>query len=766
MKRIWLSIALSVFSAAPGLSRVEAQTNLPVYGDGFATGWDNWSWAANHPTNQPAHSGSVALAVTAGAWEAAYFHHDALVANQYTNLVLWIHGGPQGGQKLQVSGLLSGQAQGSTNLPALPANTWQEVRIPLTALGVAGASDFDGFWVADRAGKAQATFYLDDLVLLAGTPPPPATNTAVAVAVDAGRNRRPISPLIYGVAFAEADELHGLNATLNRSGGNSESRYNWQINAHNRGADWYFESLADSPATPGAEADQWVSASQSGGAEAMLTIPMVGWVPKLGPSRGRLASFSIAKYGPQSDADYAWFKDAGNGLRASDGKNITGNDPNDANQPADVAFQQGWVAHLTNRWGTAGRGGVRWYFMDNEPSIWHATHRDVHPTGATMAEVRDKLFAYGAMVKDLDPNALVAGPEEWGWSGYFYSGFDQQAGSANGWSSFPDRAANGGWDYLPWYLDQARQQATTTGRRVLDYFTVHYYPQGGEYASSTSTALQLRRNRSTRSLWDPAYTDETWINDKVRLIPRLRQWVDTYYPGTKIGLTEYNWGAESHINGATAQADLLGIFGREGLDLATRWTTPPTNSPVYNAMKLYRNYDNAGSTFGETSVQAGGPNPDELAVFAAERAADGALTVVLVHKRLDSVTPVSVALTNFPAAGTAQVWQLNASNRIDRLADVALTNGVTGLALAGQGVTLLVVGPARALRLETMAQDPPGLVRFRVQGPAGRLCRVEQSPDLGAWQPVLTNTLNGGEFVFEAPKDAAPARFFRAATLP
>ena len=86
--------------------------------------------------------------------------------------------------------------------------------------------------------------------------------------------------------------------------------------------------------------------------------------------------------------------------------------------------------------------------------------------------------------------------------------------------------------------------------------------------------MQLRRNRSTRSLWDPNYVDETWINDKVQLIPRLQNWVNTYYPGTPIGITEYNWGAENHINGATTQADIFGIFGREGLDMAARWTTP------------------------------------------------------------------------------------------------------------------------------------------------------------------------------------------------
>src|SRR5207244_10546394 len=82
----------------------------------------------------------------------------------------------------------------------------------------------------------------------------------------------------------------------------------------------------------------------------------------------------------------------------------------------------------------------------------------------------------------------------------------------------------------------------------------HYYPQGGEFSDDVSTAMQLRRNRSTRSLWDPNYVDETWINDVVQLIPRLKSWVSTYYPGTLTGVTEYNWGAEWHINGATTQA--------------------------------------------------------------------------------------------------------------------------------------------------------------------------------------------------------------------
>ena len=127
---------------------------------------------------------------------------------------------------------------------------------------------------------------------------------------------------------------------------------------------------------------------------------------------------------------------------------------------------------------------------------------------------------------------------------------------------------HGGQDYLPWLLNALRLNDVANARRLLDVFTVHYYPQGGEFSDDVSSAMQLRRNRSTRSLWDPAYVDETWINDRVQLIPRLRGWVNTHYPGTATGITEYNWGAENHINGATTQADIYGIFGREGLDMS------------------------------------------------------------------------------------------------------------------------------------------------------------------------------------------------------
>jgi Glycoside hydrolase family 44 len=524
----------------------------------------------------------------------------------------------------------------------------------------------------------------------------PVAQSGVAIAVDAASNRHSINPNVYGVAHATAAQLTDLGSPLNRNGGNNTTRYNWQQNADNRGSDWYFESIADASAMAGERGDTFIANSRMANAQAMLTIPLIDWVAKVGQSRGKLASFSIAKYGAQTGNDWQWMPDAGNGIRTAGG-NVTGNDPADANVPSDAALQQQWVQHLVSRWGTNATGGLRYFILDNEPSLWHSTHRDVHPTGQTLDEIRDKMIDYAGKIKAVDPSALVVGPEEWGWSGYLFSGYDQQYGSAHGWGFLPDRANHGGQDYLPWLLSALRQNDIANARRLLDVFTVHYYPQGGEFSNDVSSAMQLRRNRSTRSLWDPAYVDETWINDRVQLIPRLRGWVNTYYPGTSTGITEYNWGAENHINGATTQADIYGIFGREGLDMAARWTTPSSSTPTYKAMKMYGNYDGNGSRFGDTSVAAAAPNPDVLSAFAAQRSSDGAMTVMLVAKVLSGSTAATVNLANFQPAGAAQVWQLTSANAISRLSDISVAGTSVSLTLPAQSVTLLVIPSAAAL---------------------------------------------------------------------
>jgi mannan endo-1,4-beta-mannosidase len=100
-------------------------------------------------------------------------------------------------------------------------------------------------------------------------------------------------------------------------------------------------------------------------------------------------------------------------------------------------------------------------------------------------------------------------------------------------------------------------------------------------------------------------------------------------------MTEYNYGGSKHVSGGLAQADVLGVLGREGVYLATYWGSgaavgalPPY---IASAFRLYRNYDGKGGTFGDTAVEATVGNDDAASVFAATGPGDR-LTVLVINK--------------------------------------------------------------------------------------------------------------------------------------
>lgn len=112
---------------------------------------------------------------------------------------------------------------------------------------------------------------------------------------------------------------------------------------------------------------------------------------------------------------------------------------------------------------------------------------------------------------------------------------------------------------------------------------------------------------------------------------------------------------------------------------------------------MYRNYDGNRSTFGETSVRATSTaNADNLSVFAAERASDHALTVMVVSKVLSGATSVTLGTANFTPGSAAQVWQLTASNAIARLADVTVSGQGITTTVPAQSITLFVLPASTA----------------------------------------------------------------------
>ncbi|MEO8658058.1 MAG: hypothetical protein ABI693_06290, partial [Bryobacteraceae bacterium] len=209
---------------------------------------------------------------------------------------------------------------------------------------------------------------------------------------------------------------------------------------------------------------------------------------------------------------------------------------------------------------------------------------------------------------------------------------------------------------------------------------------------------------STRVMWDPSYvvSNDYWLKDPDNngapiapmFIPRLKQMVAQYYPGTKIAITEYQWHGQGTINGALAQAELLGIFGREGLDAATLWGPPRATDPVALAFKFYRNYDGTGGAFGDNGVQTASADQSKLSVYAALRS-DLNLTAVVINKTNGDLTS-TVSLGNFAAAGSAKVWRYSGANLTAIVAqpDAGVNGNNLTLTFPPNSMTMLVIPPA------------------------------------------------------------------------
>jgi hypothetical protein len=528
-----------------------------------------------------------------------------------------------------------------------------------------------------------------------------------ALSVDAAAGQHAISPYIYGLNFAKEPFANELNLPVRRWGGNATSRYNWQNGDTSTANDWFYENITQyNPYTDANETDhQWVDQNVRTGTDSLITIPMIGYVAK----DGTHCSFSISKYGSQQSSD-TWRPDCGNGVKTN-GSLVTGNNPADTSTAVDQNFMKSWVQSLVSSYGSANNGGVKFYALDNEPDLWGETHRDVHPSPQTYDELLSKTEAYAAAIKTADPASQTLGYSSFGWTGYWYSEYDSDTAANNGYTYFPDYQTHGNLYQVPWYLNQLHTYDQTHGTRLLDYLDLHYYPENGASLTTAGDAnKQSLRLRSTRSLWDPTYRDESWIggNDQpadwryVRLIPRMRDWVNTYYPGTKLAITEYNWGGLESMNGALAQADVLGIFGREGIDLATLWNYPNSGDglgytnfetqPGAYAFRIYRNYDGNGDTFGDTSVQAASTNQDQLSIYAAKRSQDGALTMMVINKTAQTLTS-TVALANFQPAGNAQIYRYSSSNTsaIVHQPDLAVTPSGFTTDFPLNSITLIII---------------------------------------------------------------------------
>ncbi len=411
---------------------------------------------------------------------------------------------------------------------------------------------------------------------------------------------------------------------------------------------------------------------------------------------------------------------------------------------ADGTWSGGWVNSIVTNpsYGNGASGkGVAMWDLDNEPTWWDAVHRDVHPVAFTYDEVTNNGIGTALAIKTADPTARVSGPVIDYWWAYFYSKKDIE----NGWSSGPcyepwsgpiDRQAHGGVPLIEYYLQQFAKYSSSSyyNTRLLDYLDVHSYFSPSYNGSSVGfttagdTQEQETRMNGTRVFWDPTYTDPNYPQPNYvmdsnytsscntplqapQVIPMLKSWVAKDYPGTKTGIDEYNFGALESINGAVVEADILGIFGRQGLDMSAFWPTTNYSSqgPGNYAFAMYRNYDlaNDGASFGDvylyaTSATSGTDAENQLAVYGGQRSTDSAITVMVINKTFGSLTS-TISLENFsaPNGTTASVYQYSNANltsivqqapaNVTPPSGSGTTSTINNYTFPAQSITLFVV---------------------------------------------------------------------------
>ena len=487
------------------------------------------------------------------------------------------------------------------------------------------------------------------LTLLAATPVIPTVSAAdsydMAVTVELGGTKKPISPYIFGIN--DAGQLDNVTVGAVRQGGNRYSGYNWENNFSNAGSDWKNNSdtyltqgfSKELAATPGAPALHLADDCEKHGiGYKMTTIPMAGYVSADGNGE-----VTAAETAPST----RWKQ-----VKAAKGAEFSMTpDTTD-----DYVYMDEYVNYLVKTLGSAKSGGINGYNLDNEPGLWSSTHSLMHPDKTTYAEMVDKSTEFASAIKAVDPDAEVFGLALFGVYAYYNL------------ADAPDKDGSYDW-FLSYYLDKMKAAEAAAGKRLIDAIDVHYYSEAkGDNrvteGNATTENDRAARVQAPRTLYEDGYREVSWITDALSsympFLPTIQNSITKYYPGTKLAMTEYNFGGGDDVTGAIAQVDALGAFAANDVYLATLWPLSSSIDYQLSAINLYTNYDGKGGAFGDTLVPAKTADWEKSIAYAAIDGDDTSeLTVVLANKdsALSENAQISIPGGNYKSAVVYGVTQ-------------------------------------------------------------------------------------------------------------
>jgi endoglucanase len=496
-----------------------------------------------------------------------------------------------------------------------------------------------------------------------------AANINVTYNINTDANRTPISKYIYG-GNGQTDPFY----TIHRSGGNRLTAYNWENNWSNAGADWLYENdqLMGPSTPPGKAITDFRNSCITNKQDSIVTLQMAGYV-----SAAIWRQINL----DTEAAPSIYFKKVVFAKGAPFCSPPGSPDTTDAN-----VYMDEFVNFLVSKYGHAGDpNGVKFYDLDNEPDIWSdgnkgATHPEVHPADPCCIEIKDKTIALATAIKNVDPNAQLIGPVSYGFGGYL---------DFQGASDWPSVQGSYGW-FLNYYLDTMKVASNAAGKRLLDALDVHWYPEAydGHYYGDNnqyidgnritteigdikvySRANRTARMQAPRTLWDTSYVypggEVSWINrwcsGYLPILPKLKQSINTYYPDTNLAITEYDYGGGDDYSGGIAFADVLGIFGKYGVYIANYWGEP--NTYINAGFKIYRNYDGANSTFGDTEVYSTDSNKVDSSIYASVfNGYTCEMHLIVINKNIDNDITGTFNITSPQNFTSGSVWKFDSTS--------------------------------------------------------------------------------------------------------
>lgn len=508
--------------------------------------------------------------------------------------------------------------------------------------------------------------------------------------------KRYINPAIYGVNTVPLTKdnvntfLPTANLKAERIGGNRLTAYNWENNYSNAGNDWIHNSddhLMSNPVKtasgPAGTMTTFMDRCRNLNEYATIQLPLAGYV--VADNGGSVTEAQVA---PSTRWKKVIFQ-KGSSFSTS---------PSTSD---DNVYVDEFVNFMVQKYGKASEGGVKSYCLDNEPGLWTFTHPRVVPTVLSIDTLIARSVALSKAVKSVDPSAEILGYEAFGWMEYLT--FEK----ANGWDSYKNK-----YDWaISAYLGEMKKKSDEAGKRLLDVLTVHWYPEAKgdkrvcEDTAGTESTIRARL-QAPRSLWDPTYVETSWItssngNKPINLIPRLVKSIDTSYPGTKLGITEYNYGGSAHISGGMALADVLGVFGNQGVYVANFHEA--VKGFLAPAFQMYQNFDGKLSTYGDTSVAAVSPSAEDYSIYASVDSKSSKLLHIMLINKKSTETAITFKIRGSKQYQAGIVYALTKdSTKIARLKDVdPITDNNVNYTVPGYAVLHFVLSTDNTVDLLT-----------------------------------------------------------------